>query len=60
MIEETTLAALRLNVGLADEPTYFTCPFCGGKDYDLIGLKIHYQNGWCDEFNELETGRRGG
>lgn len=40
------------------EPTYITCPFCGGEDYDLIGLKIHFQNGWCDEFNDLETKSR--
>jgi len=52
-------ARSRSNAELAD-PIYFTCPFCGGHDYDLIGLKMHYQNGWCDEFNELETGRRGG
>ena len=53
------VAQSRSNAELAD-PIYFTCPFCGGHDYDLIGLKMHYQNGWCDEFNELETGRRGG
>jgi hypothetical protein len=53
-------ATSALNAGLVAEPVYFTCPFCGGHDYDLIELKVHYQNGWCDEFNELETGHRGG
>ena len=30
-----------------------TCPFCGDKDFDLIGLKYHIQN-YCDKFNEVE------
>ena len=57
---EALIGGSGLNAGLAAEPVDFTCPFCGGHDYDLIGLKVHYQNGWCDEFNELETGYRGG
>ena len=48
-----------LTDGLDAYPIYFTCPFCRARDYDLIGLKIHYKNGWCDEFNDLETGRKG-
>ena len=27
------------------------CPFCGEDDFDLIGLKIHLNVGWCDPFN---------
>lgn len=30
-----------------------TCPFCHDSDFDLIGLKLHLANGWCDPFNEL-------
>ena len=26
------------------------CPFCGEKDFDLIGLKTHFERGWCHEF----------
>lgn len=58
--KKPAVAPSDLTDGLAADTVYFTCPFCGGHDYDLIGLKVHYQNGWCDEFNDLETGRRGG
>ena len=47
-------SASRLSDGLADEPIYVSCPFCGEEDYDLIGLKMHFLNGWCDEFNDLK------
>ena len=26
------------------------CPFCGEKGFDLIGLKTHFERGWCHEF----------
>lgn len=29
-----------------------TCPFCGGMDFDKIGLKIHLESGHCDEYND--------
>ena len=29
-----------------------SCPFCGGLDFDKIGLKIHLESGHCDEYNE--------
>lgn len=28
-----------------------TCPFCGEKDFDLLGLKNHLIRGWCDVYN---------
>jgi hypothetical protein len=27
------------------------CPWCGDGDFDLIGLKIHIDSGWCPEYN---------
>lgn len=30
------------------------CPFCYEDDFDLIGLKIHLINGWCDVFNGVK------
>ena len=33
------------------ESNMVQCPFCGEKDFDLEGLKLHYQAGWCDTFN---------
>jgi hypothetical protein len=32
------------------------CPFCGEPGFDLIGLKLHLLNQWCDEFNEVGLG----
>lgn len=32
-----------------------TCPFCGDKDFDLVGLKGHLLNGSCQEFDRTET-----
>jgi hypothetical protein len=29
-----------------------TCPFCNETAFDAIGLKQHFQRGWCDVFNE--------
>jgi len=28
------------------------CPFCKEGDFDLIGLKYHYQMGHCEKYNE--------
>lgn len=28
------------------------CPFCGEQDFDMIGLKMHFERGWCDAYNE--------
>ena len=30
------------------------CPFCGEEDFDKEGLKIHFQNGWCEKYNKIE------
>jgi hypothetical protein len=30
------------------------CPFCGEDDFDLVGLKIHLERGWCEPFNVLQ------
>jgi hypothetical protein len=32
-----------------------SCPFCGEGDFDKIGLKIHFVNGWCDIFNDTDV-----
>jgi len=34
---------------------YITCPFCNEKDFDLVGLKIHFYHGHCKVYNELES-----
>lgn len=26
------------------------CPFCKEDDFDLIGLKMHLVNGWCEKY----------
>ena len=36
------------NVGNAKE--YVQCPFCGEDDFDLVGLKGHLENGWCEVY----------
>ena len=33
---------------------YVPCPFCDEKDFDLIGLKHHLENGHCEIFNSTE------
>ncbi len=43
------------------EIQFLDCPFCESHDFDLLGLKIHLLNGWCDRFNgigrEIPTSR---
>lgn len=34
---------------------YIKCPFCGEDDFDLIGLKNHFERGHCDVYNETES-----
>lgn len=29
------------------------CPFCKEADFDLIGLEIHLERGWCEVFGTL-------
>jgi hypothetical protein len=31
------------------------CPFCHEKDFDLIGLKYHFEMGYCKEYNDTST-----
>ena len=33
----------------------YVCPFCGERDFDAIGLKIHLIRYWCDVYNALPT-----
>jgi hypothetical protein len=36
-------------------PTEYTqCPFCKEKDFDLIGLKHHFEKGHCEVYNETD------
>ena len=37
-----------------DNTEYFICPFCKEEDYDLIGLKCHFERGYCEEYNQTE------
>ena len=43
----------------ADEPRpvkgVVRCPFCGDGDFDLVGLKLHINRGWCPIFEDLDT-----
>jgi hypothetical protein len=36
------------------ETKYFECPFCKEPDFDLIGLKNHFEKGYCDVYNETD------
>ena len=29
------------------------CLFCGEKDFDFIGLKIHLERGYCEVYNAI-------
>lgn len=29
------------------------CPFCGDNDFDLIGLKLHLEKGYCEKYEEV-------
>jgi hypothetical protein len=31
------------------------CPFCKEKDFDLIGLKYHFEMGYCTVYNDTLT-----
>ena len=34
-------------------PDFVTCPFCGEKDFDLVGLKGHLMIFGCEEFEKI-------
>lgn len=42
----------------AAEEIGITCPFCKENDFDLIGLKYHFQRGYCATFEKLNTEER--
>lgn len=42
--------ALRDLVAHRNGDTGVACPFCGEQDFDLIGLRAHYDRGWCPEY----------
>jgi len=31
------------------------CPFCGESEFDLIGLKSHFENGDCEKYNSTKS-----
>ena len=36
-----------------DKPEeHLICPFCKMNDFDRIGLKLHYERGYCDDYND--------
>lgn len=43
----SALEALRIT---SDEPLLLSCQFCHEADFDLLGLKTHYQRGHCAVF----------
>lgn len=40
--------------------TAIECPFCNENEFDLPGLKMHLEYGWCDKYNALEMPSRVG
>lgn len=37
---------------MSEKVDLISCPFCGEKDFDLIGLKGHIWRGWCEAYEE--------
>lgn len=31
-----------------------SCPFCDEEDFDLIGLKEHFEKGYCDIYGVVD------
>lgn len=44
----------KTNYEIEERSQDIVCPFCQEGDFDLIGLKIHFLRGHCDEFNTTE------
>jgi len=40
---------------LGEVREYITCPFCGESEFDLIGLKSHFENGDCEKYNSTKS-----
>ena len=38
---------------LAKAGSNLTCQFCSETDFDLIGLRMHIERGWCDVFEAI-------
>lgn len=34
------------------------CPFCAEDDFDLYGLKTHFNMGWCEPFEAITEADR--
>ena len=32
------------------------CPLCGEDEFDALGLKLHYQRGWCSAWDAIKDG----
>lgn len=30
-----------------------SCPFCKSTNYDMVGLKQHFEKGYCDVYNTV-------
>ena len=62
ILERTSVGCFRLNSTPPQSTTkkepnidpYIKCPFCGENDFDLCGLKTHFERGHCTTYNELE------
>jgi hypothetical protein len=52
-IRRDTIEEVKAEIDQQEEPL-ISCPFCGQKDFDLIGLKGHFIKGYCDIYNETE------
>ena len=37
-----------------EEKLYIKCPFCKDQDFDLMGLKYHLLEGYCEVFSHTE------
>ena len=40
------------------EDVTIQCPFCGEKDFDLVGLKVHLLR-FCEKFENTEVTHHG-
>jgi len=34
------------------------CPFCGEKDFDLLGLEMHLERNWCSVFGNVKNEKK--
>lgn len=40
---------------MSEESPYFPCPFCREGDFDVIGLRGHLVNNYCEVYNTTPT-----